>query len=203
MDRESFKAARQASGMSQTTFGAALGVSRETVAKIEGGKIGVSDAVAKSLATMNAEGIQTERVTPAKPARPAAPISTAPDARRTMSPYDFASAPDFVQGLARLPASNLVFGPGMSELDKRPAGEGWQRIPGCAVICTATIPQPLPFRAPAWAAPRGIITASGRVFDQITGRELFQIGTAPPARYDRQTMGRATPKAPPKARARR
>ena len=50
--------------------------------------------------------------------------------------------------------------------DTREPRVGWQRVPGCARVVHAAIPDPTPFYAPEWCGERGVPTKSGKVFDK-------------------------------------
>ena len=67
------------------------------------------------------------------------------------------------------PETASVWGAGY---DDRDPPLGWKRVPGCCRVVNASIPDPLPFYAPAWCGPRGVPTSDGRVFDCETGHEM-------------------------------
>lgn len=56
--------------------------------------------------------------------------------------------------------------------DMRDLGEGWQRVKGGVRVVNASIPDPINYLPPAWAAPDGVVTADGKVFHAVTGDRM-------------------------------
>lgn len=101
-------------------------------------------------------------------------VLPAPEALPSLSPSTTAVVVAFdpvKAGLERLPTSNAIYHADAA-FDTREPDKGWKRIPGAVRVVRDTIPDPIPYAAPAWAGWRGVITASGRVFDYETGAEL-------------------------------
>lgn len=173
---DGLRAWRERAGLDQGEAAAALGVSRATINRSEGkGARRVSDVIELAHAKLTGALGDTAGSEPQAPAVKAAPrvvaVKEEPDARRKPRPYDFDQAPEFTRGLARQPASNAAYNASLAH-DTRTVGEGWQRVPGCVLIVSAAIPDPIPFIAPDWAGPDAVLTASGRLYHATTGRQL-------------------------------
>lgn len=197
MSDNALKAWRAAHDLNQGDAAALLHKSRRTISRYETG------AEAMPPDVLAAIGKAPDMTTPAAPKPKGGALvklTEAAEARRLPRPYDFENAPACAQGLERLPASNIPWGADRAH-DLRPAGAGWQRIPGCVVICHEAIPEPIPFKAPAWSGHCGILTASGRVFHQLAGHEMHAVGVVTNAPYSREALsGRARAKVAPKAK---
>ena len=74
-------------------------------------------------------------------------------------------------GLRPYPTTNTIWGASAS-WDTRPPKPGWQRVPGCIRIVRAGIPDPLPFYGPDWAGENGVPTASGVIYNALTGDRM-------------------------------
>lgn len=74
-------------------------------------------------------------------------------------------------GLRPYPTTNTQWG-ASKYWDTRTPKPGWKRVAGCIRIVRDTIPEPLPFYGPEWAGDDGVPTASGEVYDAITGRMM-------------------------------
>lgn len=207
MTPDDMKEIRRALGLSQLDFATALGKTRGAVARYEKGDLAISKEVAGQVAKMSG------KPAPADPApAPIAAPAPAPKAEKVKAPkakaapvvadsrapsiYDFESAPTFTRGLERLPTTNVD---GCRWADMRTCEEGWQRVPGCIRVVHGSIPAPIPFVAPQWAGWRGQLTASGAVYDALTGAPMQGQGRTRQA-SDFKPAHVARPKAEKKAR---
>lgn len=195
MEGTALKARRVELGMTLSEAAAIWGCGRRSLARYEKAAT-VPDEVARAAM----EGAPADPKAAAE--KIAARVASVPAIadKRHPRPYDFKTAPAFCAGLRHLPASNVLFKADPA-WDRRPCGEGWQRVPGACSVVHGDIPDPLPFQAPAWAGPLGIMSANGGAYHAHAGHRLRD-----PHRVERQgtvrTMGTATPKAE-KRKARR
>lgn len=181
MTGDEFKSWRKGVKMTQPEAADALGVAVITIkrSELKGDEL-IAPTLHAAWATFtNAPAAQAsaqaqeappveQKPAPKAKAAKAAPAAPEIDPRRLRQPYDFASAPAHTIGLEREPESNDAF-KASTVWDTRPCGEGFQRIPGCVRVVSDKIPSPLPFKAPAWAGWRGVVTQSGAVYDYEAG----------------------------------
>lgn len=161
MTGEEFKIWRKNEGLTQSGAVIRFDTSRATIARWESGKAVIPDSVAIACG--------------AKPAEPEKSIVERIDAAQAKlrePRFDPASA-----GCVRLPHN-----PRTAPLADP---SRWQVIAGCGVVCSALIPDPLPFSLAGYDAADywAIVCADGRAFHQVTGAELRTGGIKSPVDY--------------------
>lgn len=71
--------------------------------------------------------------------------------------------------------TNEVFGVGMGKTyDRRILPRGWQRVAGGIRVVNASIPNPINYLPPDWCHWQTVVTADGRLFHQVTGKEIIK-----------------------------
>lgn len=198
MQGSELKAWRIGRGLSQDEAATLLRVKRRTVIRYEAGESQIPEKVAERAKGGAGAPVAKARPGPAAAAPPTPPSSAEIPAHRLPRAYDFDAAPAFTLGAKRLPETNLIWGAEPST-DTRPASPGYQRIPGCIVICLESIPDPIPFLAPEWAGGHAIWTASGRIYHASTGAVLSNRNMERAA-PDFAKPGAAHSKTPPKGK---
>ena len=157
MDAAEFRTLRIAADRSVTALADELGLARMTATRYESGDRPIPDDVADRLRALGVDP---------------GPITTKPDAAVVTLPVAKASTFDPIR-VGLKPWGERPDGVLARDFDKHPVGAGWQVVMWRVVH--SSIPDPIPYEAPAWAGWRGVVTASGRVFDYETGAEMRDI----------------------------
>ncbi len=162
MTNEELKAWRLGLGLSQDDAADRLDVTKRTYQRYEAGERPIPASLAILIASgldASAAGLVSDMAL-----QVADPVAASPTpARPAIDPIALGWTP------AR--TTHTVLGASAS-WDTREPKPGWKRIPGCIRVVHEAIPDPLPFDPPARHGPRAVLTASGAVYDQITGRRM-------------------------------
>lgn len=160
MNGAELKAWRERATVSQAGLAKAAGVNRQTVIRAE-------EATGRAIpAKLLAVVERAEAAAPAPPAakaKPAKAVVIPPQLREAMKrnpPYATTMAE--AKAMRELRAEQR--GVPVAHIRLLPLQPVWRRLEGGRTV-NAAIPDPIAAAAPAWAGPRGVLTASGAVYD--------------------------------------
>lgn len=183
MQADELKAARMSLHLSQGELATRIGRSRDAVAKYESGRLPIPAAVASAMLALAdpLDDIAPERAGP-KPVKPkaVAKLPPAPPVENKGLMAAMLRNPPYATTAAEAKAMrDLRAEQRSTKAHPFPVGHvrmirlrpTWRRL-DCGRDVNAAIPDPLSVRPPEWAGPRGVMTASGVVYDYETAHAM-------------------------------